>query len=114
MERITLRLEKKQKATLEVLAKNQGMSVTDYIKYKLFDQNIDLTNDEYIYCCPEGERYNYAIAGFSMLNYILLESLVEKAYGDEATQVINKSIVDSKKKLEQNYGYRKIKVKQDE
>ncbi len=112
-ERISLRLEKKHKTILNSIAKKQGMTVTDYIKYKLFDQNLDLTDQEYIYCCPNGERYNYSIAGFSMLNYLLIESLVQKIYGDESIKIINSCIEESKEKLITNYGYKKIKVKNE-
>lgn len=109
-----IRLSEKEKQCLENISKKYGMTVTDYMKYKLFDQNSDLSDVEHIYNCPNGERYNYSIAGLSMLNYLLLESLVEKFHGEDAVKVINQSIANSKEKLERIYGYKKTKVNQNE
>lgn len=109
-----IRLSQNEKNLLIKWAQEQGMTVTDYIKHKLFDRNTDFINDEYIFECPSGERYNYSIAGLSMLNHLVLKSLTEKLYGDQSVAIINDSIKESKSKLEQLYGYRKIKVKTDE
>jgi len=112
---INLRFKKSEKETLKTLAMKVGMTTSDYIKYKLFDQNLDLANAKSVYHCPSGEHYNYVIAAFSMLNYMLLDSLVKKENGqEEGCNIINKSLNSSKEKLEKIYGYKKIKDKNDE
>ena len=113
--RIEIRLNKCEKETLKKLARNSGMTASDYIKYRLFDQNPDLANVENVYHCPSGEHYNYVMACFSMLNYKLLDSLVKKMNGqEEGVSIINKSIAGSKEKLEEIYGYKKVKGKNGE
>ena len=114
MERIDIRVTKQEKNALLALAKTQGMTLTEYIKYKMLSNNLEYSNDEYILHCPSGERYNYAIAGLQMANYLLLEALLIKAYGDNAESIQIQSIEKSKKKLEDLYGYTKTKVKRDE
>lgn len=109
-----IRLSAQEKELLEKLAQENSMSVTEYVKYKLFEQNASVTNQEYIFHCPSGERYNYAIAGLSMLNYLMLESLLTKAYGDNTDSIKNQNIERSRKILEDLYGYTKTKVKHDE
>ena len=114
MERIYIRLEKNQKNQLSKLSAKYGLSVTDYVKYKIFDQNSDFANNEYIFQCPSGERYNYSIAGLSMLNHLVLKALTEKLYGEQSIAVISDSIKETRSKLEELYNYKKIKVEADE
>jgi hypothetical protein len=109
-----MRLSKKEKNLLETIANQQGMNVTEYIKYKLFVQNPDCINNGYIYHCPSGERYNYAIAGLSMTNYLLLEALIQYLYQDKSSGVINGSLSKATEKLETLYNYTRIKVTEDE
>ncbi len=114
MERIDIRITKQEKSDLMALAGSQGMTLTEYIKYKVLRNNLEHSSGEYIFHCPSGERYNYAIAGLSMLNYLLLESLIEKAHGEKGESIKNHSVERSRKILEESYGYKKIKVKHDE
>ena len=114
MERVYIRLEKSQKKQLEILAKSLGLSLNDYVRYKLFDQNADLSTNEYVYHCPSSERYNYTIAGLSMLNYLLLKSLIEKAYGSESELLVGRSPNEARKKIDELYGYRRTKVEKRE
>ena len=114
MERIYIRVDKVQKKLLESLAKDSNSSLNEYVKYKLFEQNTAIIDQEYVFHCPSGERYNYAIAGISMLNYLLLEALLEKSHGEKSESIKNHSIEKSRKILEDLYGYKKTRVRQDE
>lgn len=109
-----MRLSKKEKNLLETIANQQGMNVTEYIKYKLFVQNPDCIKNGYIYHCPSGERYNYAIAGLSMTNYLLLEIIIQYLYQDKSSGVINGALSKAIEKLENLYNYTRTEVKEDE
>ena len=109
-----IRLSESEKDILEKLYREQRMTVTEYVKYKLFEQNKDLSTNEYIYHCPSSERYNYTIAGLSMLNYLLLKSLMEKAYGSESELLVGRSPNEARKKIDELYGYKRTKVEKRE
>lgn len=112
---ISTKLNKKEKANLANIAKRFGMTISEYVRYKLIDQNPDLSTVKSIYHCPSGEHYNYVMDCFSMVNFMLLDSLIKTENGQEGgVKIINKSISDSKSKLEKIYGYRKVKDKNDE
>lgn len=115
MERIYIRLEKREKAIIESVAKQQGMNLTEYVKYKLFDQNRELTQNQYVYNCPSGDRYNYAMAGLSMTNYLLLATMVKHFYNkDESDKIIDEVLTTSAANLKSHYHYTKTKIKEDE
>lgn len=112
---ISTKVNKKEKVTLKGVAKRFGMTTSEYVRYKLIDQNPDLVDAKDIYHCPSGERYNYVVACISMFNSLLLDSLVKKAHGqEEGVRISNKAIADTKEKVEKNYGYKKLKDKNDE
>lgn len=102
-----IRLTKIEKEILENISNKQGMNVTEYIKHKLFDQNPDLINDDYIYYCPSSERYNYAIAGISMSNYYLLESLVKCLDEDNSEQIVRDALNKATEHLANYYKFTK-------
>lgn len=114
MERIYVRIEKHEKVMIEKQAKDQGMNLTEYIKYKLFEQNPELSKKPYIYHCPSGERYNYVMAGLSMTNYLLLDALVQHHYNDKSSDVLKSALSHSIEKLEKLYNYTRTEVKKDE
>lgn len=114
MERINFNITKQEKIRIRVQAVSRGMTLTEYIKYKLIENNLDLSNNEYVYQCPSGERYNYSIAGLSMLNYLLLKLLVEKLCGDASAPLINQNVDEARKKIDELYGYRRTKVEREE
>ena len=109
-----IRLTKREKEILENISENRGMNVTEYIKQKLFVQNPDLIEDDYIYHCPSGERYNYAMAGISMSTYWLLEEIIKHMYQDNSVDIIGKALAKSTKHLAKYYKYTKSKIDKDE
>ena len=109
-----IRLTKEEKMLLENQAKDQGMTMTEYMKNKLFYQNSDFVKDEYIYHCPSGEHYNYAMAGLSMTNYLLLEAVIKHLYKSESSNVMKVALSKSMDNLENFYNYTRTEVKKDE
>jgi predicted DNA-binding protein len=109
-----IRLSKEEKQILETQANDQGMTVTEYVKYMLFEQNPELSKKPYIYHCPSGERYNYVMAGLSMTNYLLLEALVQHLYKDKSADVMKSALSSAIEKLEKLYSYTRTEVKRNE
>ena len=114
MERIDIRITKQEKTKLITQAMSRGMTLTEYMKQKLLENSTDFSTNEYVYHCPSGDRYNYTIAGLSMLNYLLLKSLMEKAYGNESELLVGRSPNEARKKIDELYGYKRTKVEKRE
>jgi len=110
------RLSKSEKETVEKLAKKFGMTVSDYIKYKLLDQNADLQDEGIKYLCPQSSKQAYFLA-FSvmkiqrMLRAISLgqKNVTLDEFGELDTEVANKT-----REIIAVHGYKKIKKDQDE
>ncbi len=109
-----VRLSMKEKQVLVKLSSGYGMTISEYIKYKIFHQNNDLSSGEYNFICPSGERYNYSVVGISQLTQELVKVLLKKLYGDEYPQILEVSLANAKEKLDKQYGYVKIKRGGDE
>ena len=65
--RLDIRVSGKEKSTIQNQAKKLGMTMSDYIRYKLIDSNLDLGKDEFLYYCPSSEKYNYVLVGTAVL-----------------------------------------------
>ena len=112
---IHTRLSKNEKETVEKLAKKFGMTMSDYIKCKLFDQNPDLTDEDIKYLHPQSSKQAYFLA-FSvmklqrMLRAILLgqRDLTLDEFSELDTEVANTT-----RKIIAAQGYKKIKKDQD-
>lgn len=111
---ITLRLNKSEREIINKLAKQSCLGVSGYIRKKVFEDNVDLCQDEPRYYCPQGDKLNYLQTGLAMLNQELLLSLLKKQYGFEAGEIFDRCFDISVKKLEKNYGYRKLEDNTDE
>lgn len=114
MQHLIFRFTEQEIKILKQISKDHGMNLTEYVKYKLFEQNPELSKKPYIYHCPSGERYNYVMAGLSMTNYLLLDALVKRLYEDKSSDIIQSVLSHSIEKLEKLYGYTRTVVKKDE
>ena len=111
--RICIRASLKQKRHLKSVANAAGISMTDYVRQVLFEQNPDISNEGTIYKCLSGDRFNYAAFGVIYRTQELTRLLVTKMYGDQAPEVISKSFTDTLERLEKDYGYKKISTNKD-
>lgn len=107
--RIDFRVTKTEKNLISKLADKQGMSMSDYIKYQVFDQNSDFSNDEHIYRCPPSDRLNYGLLGNTLHIFEMLYLLLRDTHGDKASELLQKAFERSRHRLENVYGYKKVK-----
>lgn len=104
----TIRLNKSEKETINKLAKESGLGVSGYIRKKIFEDNIDLYNNETRYYCPTGDKLNYIQTALERQNQELLLLLLKKAYGEEYKSLYSKSYELTEAALDKFYNYKRI------
>ena len=107
-ERITLRLSKKERSLLEKTAKSSAMTVSSYMKKKIFDDNPDCGEPRKIYYCPTNDKLNYIQTALERQNQELLLLLLKKAYGEEYKSLYSKSYELTEAALDKFYNYKRI------
>ena len=60
-DKFNLRLKKEEKELLRKIVCKNGMTITDYIRQKLFCNNADIS-DESVYECPQKNKRDYLVA----------------------------------------------------
>lgn len=61
-ERQEFRFSEQEKRSLEDLAIKHSMTVSDYIKAKVFSQNPDFLEEDVKYICPNSAKHSYFLA----------------------------------------------------
>ena len=112
--RITLRLEAPERMELEKLAKSSAMTVSSYIKKRVFDDNPEFGTKRKIYICPNGDKLNYIQVALAQQNQVLLLRLLHKEYGEEYKKIHNESYVITETRLAKGYNYKKMEVEGSE
>jgi hypothetical protein len=107
-----LRLEtvvsEKEKIILVKASKNRSMTISDYIRYRLFHNNSEISTDDFVYECPEKDRHDFiSIAVIHEIYWMLLRHLMNGKNDEETTEFINKARESTKKSITK-YGYLKI------
>ena len=112
----TIRFKKNEKETLKNLAAKSGMTVSDYIKYRLFDQNSDLTEEDIKYISPQSSKQEYFLA-FSVMKIqrLLREVLLgRKDMTVDSYLQLDIAVAKRSRDLIAKLGYKKIKKDKDE
>ena len=112
--RIDIRIKTAEKTLIKRLAKMQYMNVTEYIKYRLFEQNPALTKIDYLYECPANDRYHYTLMGITQQSQEILKVILTHLKGEASKNIISDSLSSAVDILEKKYNYKKIKLGDDE
>ncbi len=112
--RIDIRIKKAEKTLIQRLAKMQYMNVTEYVKYRLFEQNPALTKIDYLYECPGNDRYHYTLIGIAQQSQEMLKVILTHLKGEAAKNIISDSLGATVDILDKKYNYKKIKLGEDE
>lgn len=110
--RLEIRVNHYEKQSITKTAKSMGMSVSNYIKFRIFESNPDIADEDVIYECPGGNIHNYNSFGGIYFNHYLIRNLIEKMYPEQADSMYKDSANEVVKKIN-SYGYRKINTKED-
>lgn len=112
-ERIQLRVNIDEKVLLEKLAKDANMTISDYIKYRVFMNNPHRNEEKELFETPSTDKHNYYMmlrasqAVGLLFNYICEQKEAEKftEFNTRCQQEVIKKMAD--------IGYQKIEL-QDE
>lgn len=113
--RLHIRFSEKEKQKLNELAAIFGMSVSEYVKSKLFDYNPDfLEEDKYI--CPHALKQAYFLAFSQIRIQRLLKEILLKQEGmtPDLFAAFRKEDVLKSEEILLGLGYRKVKKGSDE
>ena len=109
-----LRINSHEKALLKRLAADNHMSINDYIKFKLFTNNIDLIASEPIFESPRIHKHNYMTARVLQDVYMmLLHIITEDKNAEEAMEIKNRCREHAENNIAK-FGYLKIEKKPQE
>jgi hypothetical protein len=111
----SVRLKKEEDKVLKDSARRYGLTVSDYIRTKLFDHNMDLLNDPYQYYSPYTAKHN-VITVSCLSRIISLLTQVLKKSGASAEELIEAEQIASNfaENMREKYGYKKVEVTKDE
>lgn len=83
-----LRMNRQEKILLKKIAKDNLMSINDYIKYRLFHNNWDINDEEIIFEAPPKNKHAYlTVRMLQDIYLLLLHSISEHKTTEEAVAV---------------------------
>lgn len=112
--RVTIRLNKDERMCLDKFARIYKMSISSYIRQKIFEHNIDLKENQKIYHCPNSEKLNYIQVALAKQTQELVLYLLKREYGDQCKEILERSFDITEERLASQYNYKKIEVQENE
>ncbi len=115
-DRLGIRINASEKAILNKLAKSYDLSVSDYVKLKIFEHNIDYVGQESKFVIPQELKHSYFLALSQIKLYLTLQELFERQglMDREEFKSFDKKITEIGKEIIGKFGYKKIVVTEDE
>ena len=81
-DKFNLRLSKQEKELLKKIVDKNGITITEYIRQKLFSNNTDISDDT-VYECPQANKRDYLIARTLQNIYMLQLNMLCDTKSDE-------------------------------
>lgn len=106
--RIEIRVSEIEKDALASVSQQNGMTVSEYIKYKLFNNNPELSSSKFIYETPLRDRHQYITTGILNEMYWMLFEMNNKNVEEEKMTEFLSLCRRRAKKSMSDYGYLKI------
>ena len=110
--KILLSLSKSENELLRKISQSNETSMTEYIKYRVFRNNPELTDKEFIFHRPSKDKHEYLTIGMIQELYLLIMQILSESKTDEAMEKIKQHCREQARMNIANYGY--IRVKSDE
>ncbi len=110
-----IRMEKNDRDMLKKLAASFGLSVTEYVKRKVFDENEDLRTTDIRYITPFTRKHELlTISLLYTILYMQKKNLViQEIANDEIQAIENEALFYAKERLEKQ-GYKIIKNQENQ
>jgi hypothetical protein len=105
-------VSEEEKKILEKSANNRDMTVSEYIRYRVFHNNPEISSESFVYETPAKDRHNFLnMAVLHDIYWMMYQHLSENKSDEEKTEFRNDLKLKTKNSIT-NYGY--LKVAKDE
>ena len=106
-ERIEFRIEEKNKNKLIKISKQFGLSLSDYIKRKLLDENEDLDKLEVRYISTEADKNNLlTVSVLYKTNFMVKEILAKQGYSQDEFVELEQRSLEFAREQREKHGYK--------
>ncbi|AIL66146.1 hypothetical protein NOVO_09185 (plasmid) [Rickettsiales bacterium Ac37b] len=111
----TLRMNKQEKSVLSKISKKLDMTITDYIKQRLFLSNPDITDQKFVYETAINAKHDYLTMGmlqevYFMLKWLVKDHLENQLEDDEEVQELLSSFHRAAKESVAKNGYLRVEA----
>lgn len=106
--RIEIRLSEQEKKELVLVAQKNDMTVSEYMKYRLFINNSELLDHKYTYETPSKDRHQYINMGITNDIYWMVYNMISEQKGEEKMKEFQTNYRISAKESMVKYGYTRI------
>lgn len=110
-----LSMTKLEKQALQRIANQLGYSLSEYMRKKLFNENIDLADDHERYTSAPTQKHNIlSITFLCKLFYVQQEILSKLNFSREEREKIEQESLRYARKTREKHGYKIIEKKYEE
>ena len=110
--RLVVRMDCKEKDMILKAATNRDMTISDYIKYRVFHNNPEISKEDVIYECPAKDRHNFLNMAVLHDIYWMIYQFLSEDKSDEKKKEFRKNIKMKTKETITHYGY--LRISKDE
>ncbi len=109
-----IRMEKNDRDILKKLAASFGLSVSEYVKRKVFDENEDLRTSSIRYITPYTNKHNLLTMSllYTTLYMMKKQFTAQEFNNDDIQRIENEALLYDKERLEKQ-GYKIVKNKDE-
>ncbi len=113
--RIEFRLHSQQKEQLSKIAKQYGLTLSDYIKMKVFNENQDIDNNEVRYVSPQASKHNLlSVSILYKTLYMVMEILNKQGFSQEEILKMEQNSLEYARDKREKQGYRVLMEEETE
>jgi hypothetical protein len=106
---LSIRVNKQEKLQVQELACRFGYSISDYIKRKIFNENVDIDSNGTRYMIPSREKNNLlTVTMLCKMLYLQLEILEKLGCTAEEISLLEKKSLEYARSQREKQGYRII------
>jgi hypothetical protein len=106
--RLHIRVNEEEKLLFDRLASGARMTVSDYIKYRVFENNPDCIKDGVIYESPSVDKHNYYVMKGLAHALRILMKLTQEQKGVDTFKTFNEECLKEVSTKLSELGYNKV------
>ena len=113
--RVIIRMAKPEKNTLQKISSHFGYNLSEYIRYKLFNDNIDLETQETHYLSPADDSKHklLSISLIYKILYLVKEVLTKQGYSSKEVSVLEQKALEYAREQREKHGYNLVENKHE-